>query len=88
MSDKPISKGDLVINILPASCCGSTKGIGVTFVVQKISRIDAICKCGDRKPNLLIAFREDGLWGSVYRLKRLDPGNLSEDVPTGEKVSA
>ncbi len=92
MSEKPIQKGDLVMVIRALPCCGQMYRAGFTYIVQSVFRSTRHrCICGAFS-DVTVASCDDGLpWPRGFPisiLKRLDPGNLSEDVPTDEKVSA
>lgn len=92
--DKPISKGDLVMVLKPSFCCGSEDSISHIFTVAYVVMgAQGECRfCGHR------SFTDTAATGGttsigpegcdIRRLKRIDPGILSEDVPTDEKVSA
>ncbi|MCR4299635.1 MAG: hypothetical protein NUV75_12975 [Gallionella sp.] len=91
MNDRPIGKGDLAMVIRTQPCCGWESPLGFTFTVQAI-RFDPNAICGHCKKSYQATIAFDGaiLKGGfdVKRLKRIDPGNISEDVPTKEELTA
>jgi hypothetical protein len=90
MSDKPISAGDLVY-VAKITHCGCPVKLGVPFVVGKICRsLGSTCPlCGhvDRTPYDLALDETGQPMCGAWRLKRLDPDNLKDDVPTGEELT-
>lgn len=89
MSDKPISKGDLVMVVKPCPC-GCTHLMGKVFKVGDFRQWGStMCRqCQRTHPGQLNAFDDAGndICG-VWRLKRLDPDALKDDVPTGDELT-
>ena len=90
MSDKPISVGDLVM-VVRKNYCGCDKGIGRIFRVAKIdrSRFRNWCIwCGVFSEPQDQAVSTEGVAAQLWRLKRIDPDALKDDVPTKEELTA
>ena len=93
MSDKPIAVGDLVMVVKPSCCCQSTTAIGKILTVLGATILPyghcqgcgKIFRTGTFGPEVKLS---NGYSYELLRLKRLDPGNLSEDVPTKEELHA
>ena len=96
MSDRPIQKGDLVMIVRGHSCVLNKLG-GIPFVVTgfmnprgggwRCSR----CLTMSAGPNELGVTGDIGLRGGaapVSWLLRIDPSNLSEDIPEKEELHA
>lgn len=84
MSDKPISVGDLVMIV---GCLDPTMK----------HHLGKIGKALGKSQNFTDSWFIDGATRTIYgtscswksrHLKRLDPGDLSEDVPTSEELPA
>jgi len=94
MSDRPIQKGDLVMVVKPSFCCGTEDFISRIFTVAYVVMgAKGMCRhCGDISFNDTAATGEITSVGpegcDIRRLKRLDPGNLSEEIPTKEELTA
>ena len=91
MSDKPISVGDLVMVVRPTPC-GCSAGLGKIFKVTIIDRSPLPNKCASCGqlfgPHDQARNRSERLGAALYRLKRLDPDALKDDVPTKEELTA
>ena len=89
MSDKPISVGDLVMVVLTAKC-GHGCGIGGIHRVVGLEGIwDSVCgECDKPLGSYTFAMCDNGKGYGLYRLKRLDPDALKDDVPTKEELHA
>lgn len=90
MSDKPISVGDLVMVVRASSCCGHTQGMGLAFCVEYLQGGPNTCHaCGDHQQHSMDAwFSGAKISFPVYRLKRIDPDALKDDIPTREELTA
>jgi len=90
MSDKPISKGDVVAVVRPTHCCGIEDALGFTFTVSSVTHSTRRCiYCGTIFTTLTAQCSEGkfkGLSCVISRLKRFDPDLLKDDIPTGEEL--
>ena len=95
MSDKPISKGDLVVVVRGGGCAGD-HGLGHVFRVLWVERTDdVICLgCGQRHgwQSLAIEKADEATrcaYGvDVRRLKRIDPDATPERTDTQRELEA
>ena len=86
--DKSISKGDLVMVVRRTMCCNSDKSIGKIFTAgNHYTGLSRCPTCGSRNQTIGV-WTSNGTVEHYFRLKRIDPGILSEDVPEAEKVDA
>ena len=87
MSDKPISKGDLVMVVSAAKCCGLAKRLGYSFVVNKIVFRSYYCgNCGAPHSADWVVLLSENSGAPFYRLRRIDPPALNDDIPIGEEL--
>ena len=88
MSD--IKVGDLVMVVKSSLCCGSTDGIGETFVVRWLGRPNGQCEaCGNCRPTYgadSVTNGDDGY--DLRRLKRIPPLSDLERVTDKEELTA
>lgn len=91
MSGKQIQVGDLVMVVRNKSCCGIGDDIGHVFRVTGYFHGTRCAVCGDvrREPSVTIETQHGDWRGKpISRLKRIDPDNLQDDVPTKEGLHA
>ncbi len=87
MSD--IKAGDLVMVVREKSCgCESLIPVGAPYVVARINPAGAKCEfCGSGDPNAAFD-RGDGIGAVAWRLIKIDPPPVAEDVPAVEELTA
>lgn len=80
MSD--IKRGDLVMLVRGCQHCGSTEGLGDTYIVQEIELIKTrtMC-CKNPTPKLCASGSRGGMWDSLDSLKKIDPPTEGESLP-------
>lgn len=88
MRDKPIQKGDLVVVNKPLPCGHGGMGIIATVEAIKDSRVGFCLVCRAQVKAQKTAVLSNGRIKLLTRLKRLDHGNISEDIPTKEELTA
>ncbi len=77
-----IAKGDLVMIVRAASCCGDTSSIGHTFIAGEVSKGVGRCgHCGYICEEVA-AHDKGNFWPPVYRLIKIDPPAKDEGVTT------
>lgn len=83
--DKRIGKGDLVMVVRGAPCCGNPFGLGLPFRVLKMVSDGYCIHCFTSESD--VAYSEAAGGYSVRQLIRIDPDILSADVPTKEELT-
>lgn len=77
-----IKKGDLVMVVKPAPCCGNDSAIGMTFTVSAVGNWTVLCiHCLAFIPG----HAAETPLGSGYllsRLKKIDPPAVDDSLPT------
>lgn len=85
----PVTAGDLVRVVLPASCCGSRKDVGQVFRVLGFEdRLGQCCECGVVSRSRDAIYTGDALGQPVAGLIRIDPPALLESVEDVAMVPA
>lgn len=83
-----IAKGDLVMIVKPAFCCGGKKSLGIVFRVGKIERTSTICHSCKRQSSVrMLAYsKQHNKWAELGRLKRIPPDILADETHEERRV--
>jgi hypothetical protein len=82
--------GDLVINIKPQPCCGSTNGVGKIYTVKGLYKTRVYCGyCGTLYEDFEDLVDVGLQYGSILksRLKVIDGGDLDEKISNDADVN-
>lgn len=78
-----LKKGDLVMITKAARCCGSSFGIGSTFVIEELVKVDDGFCMHCLKTRDVVAARASGqLQTDSARLTKIDPPSEGDSLPT------